>query len=255
LQAQINGNIEDAATQDANEFALCRRRKLEMKVTYGSQPVPNPRSTSGWLDSFLNLLLLLVHTNSPCVSTVSIVCRHVKRSNGIKLQATEAPGVMARRALIPQSSARFMSIFGPQQRTHWDLRASTHDADDADGTDGIFGTRAHRDDSCPDPALTRERDLDAQRPKEVRSLQPTTEFHGFWAMLARSRRWGEGLTRFRAPSWGGIGIDERPVLAEWVRQAYSASLRIDSAVADGVDGEKSSREVILMIRFPSRPSR
>ena len=82
--------------------------------------------------------------------------------------------------------------------------------DNADGTEGIFGARAHRDDSCPDPALTGERHL-------VSSL-------------------------------------ERTVLADWVRQAYCASLRIDSAAADG-DGEKSSREVILIIRFPSRPSR
>ena len=45
---------------------------------------------------------------------------------------------------------------GPSNGPTGTLCASTHDADDADGTDGIFGTRAHRDDSSPDPAPSRE---------------------------------------------------------------------------------------------------
>jgi hypothetical protein len=43
-----------------------------------------------------------------------------------------------------------------------------------------------------------------------------------------------------------------------VHQAYRASLNIGSAVADGTDGdggETSTREVILIMRCPSRPSR
>ena len=43
--------------------------------------------------------------------------------------------------------------------------------DNADGTEGIFGARAHRDDSCPDPALTRERDLDPSVRRNVCALR------------------------------------------------------------------------------------
>jgi hypothetical protein len=44
--------------------------------------------------------------------------------------------------------------------------ARTGSTDDADGTDGIFGTRAHPDHSRSGAAFTRERDLDAQRPEK-----------------------------------------------------------------------------------------
>src|SRR6266478_3184853 len=48
--------------------------------------------------------------------------------------------------------------------------------DNADGTDGVFGARAHPDHSCPGAAFTRERDLDAQRPEErLRPPQSTGE--------------------------------------------------------------------------------
>ena len=47
--------------------------------------------------------------------------------------------------------------------------------DDADGTDGIFGTRPYRDDSRFGPALTRESDLHAERLEDcLRPPQSTT---------------------------------------------------------------------------------
>ena len=116
----------------------------------------------------------------------------MKRRNAVKHprgRGSEHAGEARAHLSRPHDSCLFS---GPSNGPTGTLCASTHDADDADGTDGIFGTRAHRDDSCPDPALTSERHL-------VSSL-------------------------------------ERTVLAEWVRQAYRASLRTDSAVAKVLTG-------------------
>jgi hypothetical protein len=44
---------------------------------------------------------------------------------------------------------------------------ATASTNDADGADGIFGTRAHPYHSGPAPALTRERDLNTHRPEEM----------------------------------------------------------------------------------------
>jgi hypothetical protein len=77
-----------------------------------------------------------------CVSTVSIVC------------------------------ATYVLLYDPSKKGGIALRPiATASTNDADGADGIFGTRAHPYHSGPAPALTRERDLNTHRPEEC--LRPS----------------------------------------------------------------------------------
>ena len=78
--------------------------------------------------------------------------------------------------------------------------------DHADGTDGVFGTRAHPNRSRPCTAFRGKRDLDAQRPEE--RLRPPQSPTDFLSMVCPSRcQRGHpphtnvrGRTRFR-PTW------------------------------------------------------
>jgi hypothetical protein len=66
---------------------------------------------------------------------------------------------------------------------------SAASTDGADSTDATFRVRAYPDHSGPQPAFTRERDLDTQRPQErLRAPQAPGECLGCLAMLGCARR-------------------------------------------------------------------
>jgi hypothetical protein len=65
------------------------------------------------------------------------------------------------------SSQLLLLILDPSKASLIAVRAiAAGGTDDADGADGVFSARAHPDHSGPQPAFTRERDLDSKRSQE-----------------------------------------------------------------------------------------
>jgi len=89
---------------------------------------------------------------------------------------------------------------------------SAGNTDGADGTDAIFGIRAHPDHSGSQPAFTRERDLDAERPAGTSALSAGgRQAPAGWPPMRRPsqchrehtpRRNAKGLMRSRS-TWSG----------------------------------------------------
>jgi hypothetical protein len=83
-------------------------------------------------------------------------------------------------------------------------------ADNADGTDGIFSSRAHLDHLGSCPAFTSERDIDTQRPEErLRPPQSTGERPRIFCPCYAGARMGAALGSISA--WSSL---ERTVFAE-----------------------------------------
>ena len=89
------------------------------------------------------------------------------------------------------SSQPLLLIWDPSKASLIVVRAiAAGGTDDADGADGVFSARAHPDHSGPQPAFTRERDLDTKRSQELPAVLFQTTVHacsGDLAALGTSR--------------------------------------------------------------------